>query len=269
MSTYFEILTPTDGVKIPLVVHVPHSSRDIPEDLRPQFALDDDELDAEILAMTDAYTDELFHTTIKLGGLMFINRTSRLVMDPERFPDDDEEPMSSKGMGVIYTKTSTGSRLRVTNFESNERNKLMQKLFWPYSRDLEKVVTETLDQFSSCLIIDAHSFPSEPLPYEDASLERPDICLGYDPYHAPRDVMDKLKGTCADRAWYTADNSPFAGAYVPLKYYRLEPRVKSLMIEINRGRYMNEIDGGKSERYTDVEDLVRTLLECSATTIHT
>jgi predicted N-formylglutamate amidohydrolase len=87
---------------------------------------------------------------------MFVNQTSRLVMDPERFPDVEEEPMSAKGMRAIYTKTSNGRRLRVGNFGSSERDKLMQQLFWPYSRALGKVVTESLDRFSSCLIIVAH-----------------------------------------------------------------------------------------------------------------
>jgi N-formylglutamate amidohydrolase len=266
MSQYFEILIPPSGVTIPPVVHVPHGSREIPENFRPQFALTDDELRNEILAMTDAYTGELFQATIELGGLMFVNRTSRLVMDPERFPDDEEEPMSAKGMGAIYTKTSHSSRLRVESFSPAEHNDVMEKLYWPYARALGDVVTESLDRFSSCLIIDAHSFPSEPLPYEDVSLERPDICLGYDPYHTPHDVVERLRGTCADRGWHVADNAPFAGAYVPLKYYQSESQVKSLMIEVNRRQYMNESDGEKSDRFAEVEDLLGALLECAAVT---
>ena len=124
---------------------------------------------------------------------------------------------------------------------------MMEKLYWPYAKALADVVTECLDRFSSCLIIDAHSFPSEPLPYEDARLERPDICFGHDPYHVPCDVLEKLKGTCADRGRHVADNSPFAGSYVPLSYYRSDSQVKSLMIEINREQYMNEADGEKSD----------------------
>ena len=173
MSRYFEILTPPDGLKLPLVVHVPHCSREIPEHFRNQFALTDDELDTEIIAMTDSYTDELFHTTIELGGLMFVNRTSRLVMDPERFPDDEEEPMSMKGMGAIYTKTSDGSRLRRQSFSPEEQSGAMEKLYWPYARALGNVVRECLDRFSRCLIVDAHSFPSKALPYEDNRLVRP------------------------------------------------------------------------------------------------
>lgn len=44
----------------PVIFHIPHSSRAIPEDLRGTIALTDEELDAELTAMTDAYTEELF-----------------------------------------------------------------------------------------------------------------------------------------------------------------------------------------------------------------
>jgi hypothetical protein len=40
-----------------------------------------------------------------------------------------------------------------------------------------------------------------------------------------------------------------------------------LMIEINRGQYMNEADGEKSDRFSEVEDLIGTLLECVAVAV--
>ena len=92
----------------------------------------------------------------------------------------------------------------VIGIESDYALDVMKKLYWPYTRALENVVTECLDRFSTCLIIDAHSFPSEPLPYEDTRLERPDICFGHDPYHAPSGVLEKLKAICADRGRHVA-----------------------------------------------------------------
>jgi len=43
-----------------MILHIPHSSREIPDDTRDQFVLADDELAAELTLMTDAFTDELF-----------------------------------------------------------------------------------------------------------------------------------------------------------------------------------------------------------------
>ena len=129
MGQYFDILKPLPGITIPLVVHIPHSSTQIPEAFRAQFTLSALHLETELIAMTDRYTDELFDTTTRLGGSMLVNQASRLVMDPERFPDDDDEPMSKKGMGVVYTHTSDGRKLRDENFDSQQREELMIKLF--------------------------------------------------------------------------------------------------------------------------------------------
>ena len=43
-----------------MIFHIPHSSTAIPAEVRGSIVLDDVELDAEILAMTDHFTDELF-----------------------------------------------------------------------------------------------------------------------------------------------------------------------------------------------------------------
>ncbi len=66
----------------------------------PSLVLTDEDLNTELLAMTDHFTDELFSSILKVGGTLFVNQSSRLVMDPERFPDDLNEPMSTLGMGA-------------------------------------------------------------------------------------------------------------------------------------------------------------------------
>ena len=87
-----------------VILHIPHSSREIPDGLRDQFVLDDEGLSAELDLMTDAFTAELFFW----GGAMVVRLPfSRLLVDVERFSEDDKEPMSSVGMGMIYARTSS------------------------------------------------------------------------------------------------------------------------------------------------------------------
>ncbi len=78
--------------------------------------LSDTELEGELLRMTDRYTDTLFDiSTIDVRSILF--PVSRLLVDPERFEDDDEL-MARIGMGVIYTATSLNGMLRSPPEES-------------------------------------------------------------------------------------------------------------------------------------------------------
>src|SRR4051794_41161112 len=118
----------------PWILHVPHSSARIPGWIRGQIVLDDDALASELVAMTDAHTDLLARAIVeRVSGRRpwsFVNRLSRLVVDPERFPDE-RELMNSVGMGAVYTRTSTGRRLRAEN--PSHHPELISTLFEPYS----------------------------------------------------------------------------------------------------------------------------------------
>ena len=146
-------------------------------------------------------------------------------MDPERFPDDQDEPMSAKGLGAIYTKTSQGGEFRAKSFSVIYRQDVMDELYWPYSVAFHNLVTEQLDQFGQCLIIDGHSFPSKALPYEDEKLIRPNICFGYESFHEPSGLVDALEECCRQEGLTSARNQPFSGAYMPVNYFQKEEQV--------------------------------------------
>lgn len=73
--------------------------------------------------------------------------------------------MSSRGMGAIYTRTAYMQKLREEP-SSDEMEKLLSRYFRPYHEALREEVEGMLGLFDRCLIIDCHSFPSKPLPYE-------------------------------------------------------------------------------------------------------
>lgn len=74
------------------VLHIPHSSTVIPEDLSDDILLPNEQLRQELLAMTDRFTDELFSLSPEEAAVIILT-VSRLVLDPERFADDAQEPM--------------------------------------------------------------------------------------------------------------------------------------------------------------------------------
>jgi N-formylglutamate deformylase len=110
-----------------IVIHVPHSSTVIPADVREQFVLSDAELGDELLHMTDWYVDELFALPAA-EAVTVAYPVSRLVCDPERFENDEKEPMAARGMGVIYTATHELKQLR-RQLQPAERERLLERYY--------------------------------------------------------------------------------------------------------------------------------------------
>lgn len=245
MSDAFRIV-PGDHASS-VIIHVPHSSRVVPDDVRADIMLDDAALARELNAMTDAFTDVIAERAAeRVTGerpWLFVNGLSRLVVDPERFPDEREE-MNVVGMGAVYTKTSGGFMLR--DLPHSEINTLVDRFFTPYSAALANLVDERLSSTGTVTIIDLHSYPLVPNPYElHAGGPRPEVCLGTDEFHSPPELLEAARAALisATPTGDIGEDSPFSGCYVPLKHHRSNDRVRALMIELRRDLYMDDLFG--------------------------
>ena len=222
-----------------VVLHIPHDSTFVPDQVRPQFLLSDPELALELQRMTDHFTYRLFAE--QPGDATVVRApVSRLVVDVERFAEDDQEPMAARGMGAVYEVTSHLTQIR-RRLSPNERDALMRTWYHPHHARLEAAVADTLDRHGRCLVIDGHSFPGTALPYENAdpAITRPDICIGSDPFHSPKALEQAFVEAFGRDGWRVAVNDPFAGALVPASRYRTDPRVTAVMIEVNRDLYLD------------------------------
>ena len=245
------------------VLHIPHSSQYVPAPERQAIRLNDAALNSELLRMTDAFTDELFPLTpVEVGRAVL--PISRLVCDVERFPMDEDEPMAARGMGVIYTRTSLGEVLR-TQPNVADRQSLMNRWYRPHHSKLERLVNDVAARSGICLIVDCHSFPSVPLPFEpDQSAHRAEICIGTDAFHTPAAIRDAILAAADKEGYSVALDAPFAGALVPLASYRKDRRIFSVMIEVNRRLYMDEDSGHKNPGFEKVSAAVGRLIVTAA-----
>lgn len=246
-----------------VLVHVPHSSTLIPDWVRERICVSDQQLNHELSLMTDARTDEIAATASNLSTVrpwIFVNQRSRLVVDPERFPDPADEPMAAPeiGMGSVYTRTAHGKPLRdddPTHYEA-----LLARYFRPYSTALSQLVEERLAAVGEVTIIDQHSYPRVELPYErlhHADAARPECCIGVDPTHTPSSLRDAAI-EAFESLGEVAVNEPFAGTYVPLKFYLAQDvRVSSVMVELRRDTYMEaDLD------FDNVARMLARLINC-------
>ncbi|MBN0042974.1 N-formylglutamate amidohydrolase [Streptomyces actuosus] len=236
----FELLPGAGGS--PVLLHVPHSARRIPAAVRTGIVLDDAALERELDHITDAHTAEIAARAAGAAGLTpwrFVNRLSRLVVDPERFPDQREE-MLAAGMGAVYTRTTHGEALRPGDTDGEP---LLARYFRPYARAMTEAVAERLAATGRAVIIDVHSYPARALPYElHGDGPRPAVCLGTDARHTPPELLAAAREAFAGCGDVGLD-SPFAGAYVPLRFHDTDQRVGALMVEIRRDTYMTEPGG--------------------------
>lgn len=240
-----------------MVIHVPHASTVVPDDVISQFVVSPAELALEIGLMTDHLTDRLYASP---SATIVRFPVSRLVVDPERFESDDREVMASRGLGVIYTRTSGGASLRRV-LTTDERERLLDRYYRPHHAALTAAVAEQLDRDGHCSIIDAHSFPSRPLPYElQQDVNRPDICIGTDDFHTPAWLRERASRLCADAGWTVEIDRPFAGALVPMRYFGCDQRVRAIMIEVNRRLYLDETSFTAAAGFDDCRERLTLLI---------
>jgi N-formylglutamate amidohydrolase len=237
----------------PIICNVPHSGLIIPEDFKEEYLLSGDALKNEVLFMADNYTDLLYSELLYVSSYIKSN-VSRIFLDIERFKNPDEEPMSKVGMSAFYTLTSDGKPLRNIAPTTIE---FLTRIYDEYHTTLTELVAESLERNNFAVVVDCHSFPSIPRSYEpDKNENRPDICIGVDEYHTPKELVDIVKRNFESAGYSVEINSPFAGSIVPMKYSRTEQKVSSIMIEINRKLYMNEETYLKNKNFSEISKII-------------
>jgi N-formylglutamate amidohydrolase len=222
----------SEEIRNSFILHIPHSSFFLPD--KKEFVFHNSLIYHDMMSSTDWGTDTIFYvpkiTTIKADF-------SRIFCDVERFYPDELEPMSVFGRGYYYTKTATGEELRENDKDNSTR--IYEIFYKPYHKNFTDIVDEKLEKNGVVHIIDCHSFSDTPLDIDfDQTTPRPSICIGTDEYHTPDWLLDYTVNFFQNHGFSVKINSPYAGTIVPQKFYKTNPKVHSIMIEINKKEYM-------------------------------
>ncbi len=224
----------------PVILHVPHASRVIPSEIRSALTVTDGQLAAELDEITDAHTDVIAQhaaQSVTPWPWTLRNDLSRLVIDPERFPDEREE-LNAVGRGAVYSRTCNGEVLR--NVDTASRDALLDNYFHPYAAAMSDLVADRISATGRAVIVDVHSYPTLPSAYEShPDGRRPALCIGTDPHHTPPWLIEAAYAAFSPLKDIGTD-TPFSGTYVPLDRYITDPHVYSVMIELRRDQYLTE-----------------------------
>lgn len=231
-----------------IILHIPHSSSTFPAG--SGYSLDD--LSREERLLIDYHTDSLFLPDTpdeRIDSIVF--PYCRLYCDVERLPND---PLEKTGLGISYWKDlpdPSGTGVSRRSFGNTFDSLCMYIDYHSYS------AKKILKMKDPTLLIDCHSFSSEP------SLLNPrhsniDICIGFNedktkPYNA---VIDLILDHFRSSGYTVGINKPFSNSKtfpVPNKEYH------SIMLEINKQLYMNEISDKKNQGFIKLHQEIQIL----------
>lgn len=229
-----------------VVAWIPHTGTFIP------FANTlDKQVVADNLILSDLYVDTLFKFIPSKNKIT--TTFSRFVVDLERYADDSKEPMSQKGMGMLYTKTINGKP-----FDRRNIDKYFDFRSYHYIKHLElKTAVEKIGD--GCILLDLHSFNDQPLTCDtDKTPNRPDICIGYNETISDT-LKDKLLKTSSLFGKVLKFNTPFVGAMT----VDTDVKYNSFMIEVNKKNYLinNEVCADAYKISFLLQRLVDTIVE--------
>ncbi len=186
-----------------LIIHVPHASLIIPAEAKSQYLLSDEQLASEVAESADLWTDELASAAFPEATIIEA-KVSRVVLDVERYADDELEVMASTGRGMIYTHTHDGHRMR-KDLSPESRLDLKKRFYDPHWDTLRTAA-------KSGYLIDFHSYPLSPWAVEkDHDAPRPEIDLGYSDGVTTDAWLASLKAHFEAFGYEVGLNTPYAG----------------------------------------------------------
>lgn len=172
---------------------------------------------------TDWHTDKLFAPNRKMGESVKMVRfpCSRFFCDVERLLFN--EPLETIGQGILYSEFDGFTR----TLTAEERAAIISEYYIPHIDKLREEIAKGED----VLLIDCHSFPSH--------LSDVDVCIGFnEDWSKPSDkVIEMVHNRFSAWGYKVAVNEPYSNSISPAMYRK---EYSSLMIEVNKGVYMNE-----------------------------
>jgi N-formylglutamate amidohydrolase len=233
----------------PVVFASPHSGRCYPKDFIHRSRLDE----LKLRRSEDAFIDEVFSSAPDFGAVFlqahfpraYVDANRRAwELDPLMFKDDLPEhvvrrsPRITAGLGTIPKIVANGEPIYNHLLTYDEARKRIEKHHFPYHQTLNELISDTVDLFEGCLLVDCHSMPSSGLNARD---RLSDIVIGdLQGKSCSREIIDFVIERLKDFGYSVALNTPYAGGYTTRHYGIPDQGVHTFQIEINRALYMDE-----------------------------
>lgn len=234
---YFLVEAKTE--KVPIILSVPHSGVEFPDELksqfRPEMASQPDD--------TDWFVHDLYDFAAALGVTTIHARFSRWTIDLNR--DPESRPLYDDGRIITDLVPATdffGREIYVDKkFVPNEREKQrrLEIYYRPYYQKIESLLRERIYEFGKVLLWDAHSIRRlvktiRPEPF-------PDLILGdNDGKSAEKEIVEIALTNLRAGKYEVTHNTPFKGGHITRFFGKPETGVHALQLEMAKMNYLND-----------------------------
>jgi N-formylglutamate amidohydrolase len=245
----YEVLKPREQ-SAPFVLSSPHSGRVYPAAFLAQSRLDP----MTLRRSEDCFVDQLFQHVAWLGAPLISARFPRAYLDLNREPFEIDPELVSEplpghantqsmrvaaGLGTVARIVADGEPIYRERLSLNDVMARINQLYFPFHRELGRLLDETRALFGYAILLDCHSMPSSAM--TPGSAMRPDIVIG-DRFgsSATAGLSLLVRDEFHKRGYTVQMNRPYAGGYITEHYGQPERGVHAIQVEINRGLYLDE-----------------------------
>lgn len=262
----YHIIEPTNPV-VPFILSIPHCGVEFPSEIKHDYKeglrkQPDD---------TDWFLQILYDFASEFGITIVHAKYSRWVIDLNR--DPESAPLYNDGRLITGLTTSTdflgNSIYREDSLipDQKEVERRLETYYWPYYRQLEKLLEERKEQFGKSILWDAHSIRRVVKSIQKDPF--PDMILGTNEGRsANQDIIDSGLKALRQGPFQVNYNDPFKGGHITRYFGKPENHVHALQLEMNKVLYMDDSElkyhPGRSERVIDIlkntfSDLIKTV----------
>ena len=204
----------------PLVISIPHSGTDIPQDIAPLCNL---EAKRE---HTDWALPELVAPFLETT---LVATVSRYIVDLNRF-----KPRTEKATQPIIPRTDELGHQLFYNYPSKQKQAdWLKRYYTSYYHHLENLLHQKLEQHSKVLLIDLHS-------YDDQLFQTSDIIIGTRRKQTiSEDLLEQLQTLFHEEGLSTRVDTPFSGGNI-IATFGKHPSIEAVQIEVPYSLYLEE-----------------------------
>ena len=256
---------------VPLVVDVSRSGREYPTDMRtnvPFNAIHDN---------ASMYVDEIWADAPRYGGTLLYALFPHMYIDANRHeldidPELVELPwpvpldpfVSKRGLGLIKSKSRYGEPVQERKLTYEEVEDRLNRYHRPYHRELKAIIDRNKSAFGKVYHLSCHCMSAVGAPtHPDPGQERPDFCVGNDARGnrtSSPDFLDHVAQLFRDQGFSCTVNFPYGGGEINRRYGDPENGVESILVEINKKRFMDVKTFRKNEGFGEIKDAASRVL---------